>query len=44
MKLNDALVKVDTGVEATIRKVEKQIKDLDAEADLKIDDQCEYLI
>lgn len=38
MKLNDALIKVDSGVEATIRKVEKQIMDLDADAELKIDD------
>ncbi len=44
MKLNDALTKIDSNLEATIRKVEKQIKDLDPEAALKIDDQCEYLI
>ena len=37
MKLNDALGKVDVGLEALLWKIEKQAKDLNAEVELKIE-------
>lgn len=37
MKLNDALGKVDVGLEALLRKIEKQGKDLNPETELKIE-------
>lgn len=37
MKLNDALGKVDVGLEALLRKIEKQGKDLNADIELKIE-------
>jgi len=37
MKLNDALVKVDNGLEALLRKIEKQGYDLNPDMDLKVE-------
>lgn len=37
MKLNDALGKVDIGLEALLRKIEKQGKDLNPETEMKIE-------
>lgn len=37
MKLNDALVKVDNGLEALLRKIEKQGTDLNADMDFKVE-------
>jgi hypothetical protein len=37
MKLNDALGKVDSGLEALLRKIEKQGTDLNPDMELKIE-------
>jgi hypothetical protein len=39
MKLNDALGKVDMGLEATLRKVEKQAFDLNPDIELKVENE-----